>query len=118
MTPPSPGAAELLEALAQCTAELTRAAQAGDLAAADRALSDRELRVTSLQAALQPAALSREQLETLEDAIRQGDNAVRLLRTRRETARAQIGELDALRRRLEAWMPKRAASGGGLDLRG
>ena len=106
MIPESTGCA--LRQLAELSTELRVAAEAGDLGAAGLLLAKRAAAAAELERVLPASVLERPQLALLEQIVEQGDRAARALVARRETARAQIQEMEAERRRLVEWMPRRS----------
>ncbi len=93
-----------LAVLVESTADLVRAAETGDLHSAGLVLTNRQAELAGLERALQTATFTQQQLKILEQLLRQGDVAMRSLLGRRETARAQIAELECLRRQLAGWI--------------
>src|SRR5712692_8064197 len=98
-----------LDALAETTAELARAAELGEFDAANLALIHRQAQLAVLETALGSANLTRRQLDLLDQLVRQGDIVAKSLVGRRETTRAQIAELECLRRQLAGWISAPAA---------
>ena len=103
-------AEHLLGQLDGLSSELRLAAEAGELGAAGLVLAKRAAVAGELERALQTSVLEGPQIALLEEIIEQGDRAARALLARRETARAQIQEMEAERRRLAGWMPPRSIS--------
>lgn len=112
-----PPVEEILRALSESTERLCRAAASGDSRLARALLEERG---TGVQRLLQRTgdALSDPQLAELERIIARGDEAARGLRARRETARALIAEIEAVRRRLAGWMPNSSGAASRVDLTG
>ena len=98
-----------LQRLAETTAEFARAVELGDLGAAGLVLVKREIELAALQNALQTTALTGRPIELLQRVLRQGEIAQQSLVARRETARAQISELESIRRQLASWVSQRPA---------
>jgi len=105
-----------LESLAATTAELRRAVETGDFPAAGQALDRRHIEIEALRAALAGQPLSVEQLDQLGEAIRDSADAARLLVARRETARADLAQAEATRRRLPSYSPTRPGPESVVDV--
>ena len=111
-----PSAEHALRQLAGSTAELYRAAAAGDLSAAQRILLQREADLENLRRPVEPAPLEAGQCDQLERLLSEGDAAMRALVACRETARSLLAELEAERRQLAGLAPQRSGPHARLDL--
>jgi hypothetical protein len=108
-----------LQQLARATEDLFRAAESGDFAAVNTALSERDIALAELQlrgtADLNPGG--REEFASqLVEIERQADRAVRALCARRETARVVLSELEVALRVLGQWRPNLRSARALLDV--
>jgi len=116
--PEDPGSAELaLRKLAQSTEKVSQAADSSDWSALETALGERERGWQSLRDALAAGPLEELQLARLQQVVRRGEEAIRRLLVRRETARSQIGELETERLLLALLAPQRYALPTEVDVR-
>ena len=112
-----PSIDEILRALGESTEKLWRAVASGDAQLAKIVLEERKPVIQNLLRRSR-GPLSASQVAELERIIGRGEEAVPALRARRETARALLGETEAVRRQLAGWKAKALDVVATVDLTG
>ena len=106
----------LLDQLAETTAALLRALQAGDFTAAEEFLNLRQTQLESLHVTVSSRVLSAGEIQQLTEALRPGAEALHVLAHHRTVARNRLASLEAERHLLAALAPKQPEGQASLNL--